>query len=106
MEIYKSIFLDKNKVGPVELATISFGQRFEITPIELATAVSAIANGGTYVQPRLVKATVDSETGIREDIEPIRKERVISEQTSKDVLSMMQSVVAEGTGKNARGKRI
>ena len=97
-----SIFLDKNKVGPVELATISFGQRFEITPIELATAVSTIANGGTYIKPRVVKATIDSETNVREEIEPIKLDRVISKETSENVLSMMQSVVAEGTGKNAR----
>ena len=99
-----SIFLDKSKVGPVELATISFGQRFEITPIQLATAVSTIANGGTYIQPRLVKATVDSITGEKEDIEPVKKDRVISKETSENVLSMMQSVVAEGTGKNAQVK--
>ncbi len=97
-----SIFLDKNKVGPVELATISFGQRFEITPIELATAVSTIANGGTYIKPRVVKATIDPETNVREEIEPIKLDRVISKETSENVLSMMQSVVAEGTGKNAR----
>lgn len=51
----KSIFLAKEKVGPVELATISFGQRFEVTPIQMITMVSAIANKGVYVQPRLVK---------------------------------------------------
>ena len=72
-----SIFLDWSKVGPVELATISFGQRFEITPIQLATAISTIANGGIYIQPRLVKATIDPITKQKEDIEPVKKERVI-----------------------------
>ena len=101
-----SIFLDKSKVGPVELATISFGQRFEITPIQLATAVSTIANGGTYIRPRIVKEVIDSVTVEKEEIEPVKIDRVISKETSENVLSMMQSVVAEGTGKNARGKRI
>lgn len=97
-----SIFLDKSKVGPVELATISFGQRFEITPIQLATAVSTIANGGTYIQPRVVKATIDSLTGERTEIEPVKKDTVISKETSEQVLSMMGSVVADGTGRNAQ----
>ena len=57
-----SIFLKEEKVGPVELATIAFGQRFEITPIQLATAVSTIANGGTKISPRIVKKIVNSKT--------------------------------------------
>jgi len=99
----KSIFIDKNKAGPVELATISFGQRFEITPIQLVTAVSAIANGGKQVQPRVVREIIDSQTGEVREIETVVKANVISEETAKNVLSMMESVVAEGTGKNARG---
>ena len=97
-----SIFLAENKAGPVELATISFGQRFEITPIQLVTAVSAIANGGNLVEPRVVKAVIDSTTGERTDIETKIKSQVISKETSEKVLSMMESVVAEGTGKNAK----
>lgn len=97
-----SIFLAENKAGPVELATISFGQRFEITPLQLVTAVSAIANGGNLIQPRVVKATVDSETGEKTDVETKIKSEVISKETSEKVLSMMESVVSEGTGKNAK----
>ena len=98
----KGIFLNQNKVGPVELATISFGQRFEVTPIQMATAVCAIANGGEAVQPRIVKEIIDSQTGeVREN--PVKKkERVITGETANKVLSMMESVVSEGTGKNAR----
>ena len=97
-----SIFLAKEKAGPVELATISFGQRFEITPIQLATAVSSIANGGTSIKPRVVKQIIDSETKEVTDI-PIKKgDTVISKETSEKVLSMMESVVSEGTGKNAK----
>ncbi len=98
----KGIFLAENKVGPVELATISFGQRFEVTPLQMVTAVSSIANGGTRIKPRIVKETIDSETGEKQEVAIKSGERIISEETSKNVLSMMQSVVDEGTGKNAR----
>ena len=99
-----SIFLKEEKVGPVELATISFGQRFEITPIQMLTVVSTIANNGKKFTPRLVKATIDSKTGERHNIEIVKGEQVISETTAKKVLSMMESVVAEGTGRNAQVK--
>ena len=97
-----SIFLAEEKAGPVELATISFGQRFEITPIQLVTAVSAIANGGTSIQPRIVKQIINSETKEVTDIPVKTNETVISKETSEKVLSMMESVVSEGTGKNAK----
>ena len=97
-----SIFLKKDKVGPVELATISFGQRFEITPIQMLTVVSTIANNGKKFTPRLVKATINSKTGEKKDVEIKEGEQVISEETAKKVLSMMGSVVSEGTGKNAQ----
>ena len=99
-----SIFLAEEKVGPVELGTIAFGQRFEVTPIQMITAVSSIANGGTYVVPKVVKGIVNSQTGEVKNIESQKKETVISKETSEKVLSMMQSVVAEGTGKNAQVK--
>ena len=85
----------------MELATISFGQRFEITPIQMLTLVSTIANNGKKFTPRLVKATIDSQTGEKNEIETTEGEQIISQETAKKVLSMMESVVAEGTGKNA-----
>lgn len=97
-----SIFLKEEKAGPVELATISFGQRFEITPIQLVTAVSSIANGGNLLTPRVVKQIIDSQTGEKKDVEVKIKSQSISKETSEKVLSMMESVVAEGTGKNAK----
>ena len=68
----------------------------------MVTAVSTIANGGAHVTPRVVKQIVYKNTGEVKDIEIKKEEGVISEKTSKDVLSMMKSVVQEGTGKNAK----
>ena len=99
-----SIFLAEDKVGPVELGTIAFGQRFEVTPIQMITAVSSIANGGTYVVPRVVKGIVNSQTGEVTNIEVQKKDTVISKETSEKVLSMMETVVSQGTGKNAQVK--
>ncbi len=100
----KGIFLKEDKVGPVELATIAFGQRFEVTPLQMVTAVSAIANNGVKMKPRVVKQIIDTKTGEIQENAPQEEGRIISEQTAKDVLSMMESVVAEGTGKNAAVK--
>ncbi len=103
-----SIFLKEEKVGPVELGTIAFGQRFEVTPIQMATMLSTIANNGVYIKPHLVKKIISNsekdENGNPKitEIEIEKGEQVISEETSKNVLSMMQTVVAEGTGKNAK----
>ena len=86
----------------MSFGTIAFGQRFEVTPIQMVTAVSAIANGGNHVTPRIVKKIIDSKTGKEKGIEVKKEEGVISKETSQKILSMMQSVVAEGTGKNAK----
>ena len=72
----------------------------------MARMVATIANSGKYVKPRLVTATIDSETGRRTEIDPIYGDQVISEETAEKILSMMNSVVSEGTGKNARVERI
>ena len=101
-----SIFLAKEKAGPVELATISFGQRFEITPIQLVTAISSIANGGTSVSPRVVKQIINSKTKEVTEIPVKTNGTVISKETSKKVLSMMESVVSEGTRKKCKSCRI
>ncbi len=93
------IFHNINSVGPVELATISFGQRFTITPLQMITAVSAVANDGTLMQPRIVKEIKDSDTGSVTTIEPKEVRQVISSETSKTMLDMMESVVTVGGGK-------
>ena len=98
----KGIFVKEEKCGPVELATISFGQRFEITPLQMSTAICTIANNGKYVTPRIVTAKINSQTGEKTEIVPKYGEKVISEENAQKVLSMMESVVSEGTGKNSK----
>lgn len=93
------IFHNISNVGPVELATISFGQRFTITPLQMITAVSAIANDGVLMQPRIVQEITDTNTGAVTTIEPTEVRQVISSETSKTMLSMMESVVTDGGGK-------
>ncbi len=96
-----SIFYDLDDVGPVELATMSFGQRFNITPLQMATAVCAIANDGVLLQPRIVKQITNTETGAVTETPVTEVRQVISKQTADQVKSMMESVVTEGTGKHA-----
>ena len=97
-----SIFVKQEKCGPVELATISFGQRFEITPIQLVTAISSIVNGGKLLTPRVVKSVINTKTGEEQEISVETRGASVSKETSEKVLSMMESVVSEGTGKNAK----
>jgi len=97
-----SIFVKEEKAGPVELATISFGQRFEITPLQMITAVATIANDGIYIKPRIVESIQNSETGEIAEMPIETGKQVISKENAEKVLSMMNSVVSEGTGKNAQ----
>ena len=107
-----SIFLNEKKVGPVELGTIAFGQRFKITPIQMATMLSSIGNKGVYIKPHFVKKIISNseldENGNRKvtEIGKQEGERIISEENAANVLSMMQSVVDEGTGKKAKSEGI
>lgn len=94
-----SVFHESSTVGPVELATTSFGQRFEITPLQLITAVSAIANDGKLMQPRIVQKVVNVDTGITTEVETNTVRKVISEETAKEVRKMMEYVVTDGGGK-------
>ncbi len=96
-----SIFHDLSSVGPVELATMSFGQRFTITPLQLATAISAVANDGVLMQPRIVKEITNADTGAVTTTNSIKVRQVISKETSEKVKSMMESVATVGTGKRA-----
>ena len=99
---YEGIFFPLDKVGPVELATMSFGQRITITPLQLISSVCTIANDGIYVKPRIVKQieNPDEKSIQTVEVEEIRK--VISSETSQELKDMMLSVVTEGTGGHAK----
>lgn len=98
----KGILFDLAKVGPVELATTSFGQGVAVTPIQQVAAVSAAINGGKLFTPHLLKEVHDpSSDQVVKIIEPEVKRQVISSQTSKEVRETLESVVANGTGRNA-----
>ncbi len=96
-----SIFYKLEDIRPIELATMSFGQRFNITPLQMITAISCIANDGVLLQPRIVKQITNTETGAVTEIPVTEVRQVISKQTANQVKSMMESVVTEGTGKHA-----
>ena len=96
-----SIFQNLDKVGPVELATMSFGQRLNVTPLQMITAVSCVANDGILMKPRIVKEITNTDTNSVSEIPVTEVRQVISKQTSQEVKSMMESVVTVGTGKNA-----
>ena len=89
------------EMGPVELATASFGQNFEITPLQLITAVSAVANGGHLVTPHLVDSIIDQEGNTVWSSETNVVRQVISKETSDLMCDMLEKVVSDGTGKNA-----
>lgn len=93
-----SQFHDLDSVGPVELATTSFGQRFTITQMQMITAASAIANNGILVKPRIVTKIKNSSTGEVTNIETTQVRQVISSETAAQVRSIMQSVVTNGGG--------
>ena len=95
-----SIFTKLEDVGEVELATAAFGQRtVNITPLQMITAVSAIANDGVLMKPRIVKQITNSDTGAVTNIDPVEVRQVISSETAETMKSMMESVVVSGTGK-------
>ncbi|WP_018753258.1 stage V sporulation protein D [Paenibacillus sanguinis] len=96
------ILFKLSQVGPVELATTSFGQGVSVTPIQQITAVSAAINGGKLYKPYVAKAWTHPETGeVVSEAKPELVRQVISEETSKRVRSALESVVANGTGGNA-----
>ncbi|WP_339227603.1 stage V sporulation protein D [Oceanobacillus sp. FSL K6-2867] len=96
------ILFNPENVGPVELATTSFGQGVSVTPIQQVMAVAAAINGGYLYEPYIAKEWLDPITGETvEKIEPNMKQRVISSGTSDEVRHALESVVAQGTGRPA-----
>lgn len=96
-----TIMHKKENVGQVELATISFGQSFQITPIQLATTVSALVNGGRRVTPHFGVEVLSAEGKKVKTFRYNAKKHIVSEKTSQTVRELLESVVADGSGKNA-----
>ena len=92
------IFYDINKINDHELGTMSFGQRFTITPLQMITAASAIANDGVLLQPQIVSSMTNTDTGDVITFQPQEVRQVVSKETADKVASMMESVVTNGTG--------
>lgn len=97
-----SVFFDENNINEFNVATMSFGQRFTITPIQLITAVSSIANEGVLMQPRIVKKIKNADTGATTTVEPKAIRQVVSKETADTMMDMLESVVNDGTGKYAK----
>lgn len=96
-----TIMHKKENVGQVELATISFGQSFQITPIQLATTVSALVNGGRRVTPHFGMEVLSAEGKKVKTFRYNAKKHIVSEKTSQTMRELLESVVTEGSGKNA-----
>lgn len=92
----------KEDIGPVELATMSFGQTFQITPIQLLRAAAAVVNGGRLITPHFAIKTVDDNGFTQKTFEWPEGETAISEETSAKMREILESVVAEGTGNKAQ----
>ncbi|MBQ3614861.1 MAG: PASTA domain-containing protein [Anaerotignum sp.] len=88
-------------IGPVELATMSFGQSFQITPLQLLRAASAIVNGGHLITPHFAKGIADENGNMVESFQYSQGEQVISRETSETMKGILESVVSEGTGSKA-----
>lgn len=91
----------KEDIGTVELATMTFGQSFQVTPIQMAVTVSSIINGGTRVTPHVGMAVLDEKGETVEDFEYETEDGIVSEETSETMQMLLESVVSEGSGKNA-----
>lgn len=96
-----TIMHKKEDIGMVELATMTFGQSFQITPIQLLTTISSIINGGRRVTPHFGKAVSDKDGTILETLSWKETDGIVSDETSATMRMLLESVVAEGSGKNA-----
>lgn len=96
-----SIFHKQEKVGPIELATMSFGQSFQITPLQLMRAASAVVNGGNLVTPHFGVYTTDENNNVTEVLKYETKTGAVSTATSETMKGLLEAVVAEGTGHRA-----
>ena len=97
-----TIMHQKKNMGEVELATVSFGQSFQITPVQLATTVSSLINGGRRITPHFGVAVLNPDGTEGKKLEFPVKEGIVSEETSKKVREILETVVLQGSGKNAK----
>ena len=97
----KALVTDTDKWGTASLTSGSFGQTFKLTPLQLVRAISAVVNGGTLMEPYIVSEVLDADGNTVLKQEPTALRRVISEETSKTMCTLIESVVTEGTAKNA-----
>ena len=96
-----TIMHKRDAIGPVELATMSFGQSFQVTPVQMAVTVSSIINGGVRVTPHIAAGIVDDDGNMTEEFEFPEKKGIVSEKVSETMRSLLESVVSEGSGSNA-----
>ena len=96
-----TIMHKKENIGLVELATMSFGQSFQVTPIQMATTVSSLVNGGRRITPHFGVRVLDSDGNEVEEFQYEEKKDIVSEETSATMRMLLESVVSEGSGKNA-----
>ena len=96
-----TIMHQRKNIGQVELATMSFGQSFQVTPIQMATTFSSIINGGNRVTPHFGKRVLDQDGTVAETFSDKKGNRILSEETSATMRALLESVVSEGGGKNA-----
>lgn len=98
-----TIMHKKENVGQVELATMSFGQSFQVTPMQMATTVCSLVNGGKRITPHFGIAVYDAESGEKEEtISYGKRKRILSKETSEKMRKILETVVSEGGGKKAQ----
>lgn len=95
-----TIMHKKEDIGTVELATMTFGQSFQITPIQLASTVSALINGGVRVTPHIGKSVISSDGEVEKELKFEKGDRILSEEVSEQMRQLLEGVVKEGSGKN------
>lgn len=100
-EVKRSEYYTADRMGPVELASCSFGQSSKVSYLQMLTAVCAVVNGGNLMQPYVVQRITDPDGTVVQEVEPTVKHRVISEETSATMCKLMEGVVTDGTGTHA-----
>lgn len=97
-----TIMHKEENIGQVELATMSFGQSFQVTPIQMAATVSALINGGKRVTPHFGVRVLDKDKEMVRELKYDDGKQIVSEETSRTMQALLESVVSEGSGKNAK----